>query len=324
MIYNTFSKRAKRAKQLQIEKYDEIPDSLRNQIISILEKIIESSEWGNFWHSICDEKGKHRSEKNISYDGWSNEREEVCEEYQRRCLECLEKEKKIEGVFDLIEIAFKQTHKTLQEGKAAGRKLEEKAAAYRQAVEELNTRFYEAEVGYRLVDNCIEQNILYLDMARPALNLLRGEEFKKANEEFYRAHKHYKDEYYENCVTDANKSFESVMKAVCGRRGWDYKSSAKASDLINILREKLFPNDDRFKSVGKTLNGLSLVRNDFGAHGSEPQAKETSSFVARYALHLTATNILFLMQAVESIIPKPDADDEIFDKPPDLDEDIPF
>ena len=197
MVYDIYSERTKRTKLLQIEQYSEIPKPLCNQIFSILEQIIEFWEWEKFWHAFCDEKGKGKQEKYISYDPRdSNDCEAAMGEYQSLCHKQI-KEGTIEDIFDVVDIAFQMVHKDIVNKQMSQEDLQDKAERYHRAIEEINIRFERAGVGYRFVNNRIERKILHLDLAIPALDLLRGEDFEHTRDSFYSAHEDYQNEKYE-------------------------------------------------------------------------------------------------------------------------------
>ena len=104
-----------------------------------------------------------------------------------------------------------------------------------------------------------------------------------------------------DAITDANNAFESTLKTICDQRLWEYQQGARASDLLKVVRKGgLLPNylDASFDQLAATLkSGLPEVRNEQGGHGQGPIPRETPGYVASYALHLAAANILFLAEA---------------------------
>ena len=343
MIYDTYSKRTKRTKWLEKEQYSEIPRELRNQIVSILDLIIQYWEWQELWHAFCDEKGIDKTEKQafLPPDYPDDCEELVIEKYQSYCHQQVEK--RIEDAFDLIDIAFQIACKNIKNARTSDQKnLKDMIEKYHQAVKEINVRFEEANVGYRLVNNRIERKVLHLDLALPALDTLHGKDFRHTKNNFYLAHRHYQNKNYGDCVSSANKSFESLLKALCKRRNLykqqnlDEKTDAPIGNLVNILCKDLFPNGkfiEKFQPI--TLKLLPVVRANFGGHGENPEDEETPDFIARYALHLAATNILFFMQAVEDkneptesentiSTDKTSTDETSNSNSPTLDDDIPF
>ena len=49
----------------------------------------------------------------------------------------------------------------------------------------------------------------------PLLNLTHHKKFKGANEEYLKAHEHYRNGRNKECLTDCLKAFESAMKIIC-------------------------------------------------------------------------------------------------------------
>lgn len=175
------------------------------------------------------------------------------------------------------------------------------------ALEEINHRFREAGVGYEYASGEImrvDSQFIHAEIVKTALTVLRDPRFKGAEDEFLEAHGHYRGGKNKDAVTGANRAFESTMKAICDIKGWAYDPKARASDLIKVLRaNKLFPDylDNSFDQLLATLaSGLPQVRNNAGGHGQGAAPRPTPDFVAAYALHLAATNIVFLAEAALS------------------------
>lgn len=141
---------------------------------------------------------------------------------------------------------------------------------------------------------------------KPALVLLSDPRFKGAEEEFRSAHAHYRAGEYEDAIVDANRAFESTMKTICDikGKGWEYPTGARASDLIRIVRRNgLLPDylNQSFDQLISTLqSGLPKVRNEAGGHGQGAAPRSTPGYVAGYALHLAAANIVLLVEALKA------------------------
>lgn len=326
MTYNTYSKRTKGIERLQIEQYCEIPEKLRNQIFNILNQEMRNIwRWKQLWNAFCDEEGEEVTNYEIQ-DPSTHE-----EEYYHSC--CREKIKKgeIEKVFDLIDIAFQLAHETIDSAYEQGEPGEYYEESIKRASKKLNARFEEANVGYRLVNNQIERKILNLDLALPALDLLRDENFKHARNNFYLAHRSYQNKNYGECVVNASKSFEDLLKALCAQQELEHDPEGSTENLVKVLCEDLFSSSKFNKKFSQSFKFLPDVRAHFGGHGSAPEDKETPDFMARYALHLVATNILFFIQAVGPKKPSETEDETSTDETSsnnsgggDLDDDIPF
>ncbi|MXV43519.1 hypothetical protein GS501_00290 [Saccharibacter sp. 17.LH.SD] len=176
------------------------------------------------------------------------------------------------------------------------------------AIEELNTRFLEAGFGYQYDGGKIiriDNQLIHKEIIIPTLQFLSDPLFKKSDEDYRLAHDHYRKQHVKDCVIACGRSFESMMKAICDNKGWAYQSGARASDLIKILREKgLFPaganrSFDTYISMLKT--GVPDLRNENGGHGAAPDTPEPALHMAAYALHLTASNLLFLANSWKAL-----------------------
>ncbi len=55
-----------------------------------------------------------------------------------------------------------------------------------------------------------------------------------ANEEYMKAHGHYRHGRYEEALVDCLKSFESTMKIICKERGWQHGETDTAKKRIQI------------------------------------------------------------------------------------------
>ena len=281
-----FSERERAKREPDPYQYHMIPPELGNQIYYVLENIIEFSGpggpepyWYVVWDRYCQEKGRPPEQNNI----------EVAEAYCRQ----ITSRPDIGPIFDIIEIAFRFT----AEKGDPEHKLEK-------VTNKLNRFFRKASVGYQLVGNKmirIDSEFPHSEMVLPALSLLQEERFRKANKKFLEAHEHYRNNRYQDCITCLNTALESAMKVICDQRGWKY-GSGTVENLMKVLSNKIIvPSylQKHFQQLFQTLkSGLPVVRNKQSS--SHDTLEETvESYMARYALHLAATNILFLVQTVE-------------------------
>jgi hypothetical protein len=178
-------------------------------------------------------------------------------------------------------------------------------------LDEVNYRFRRAGIGYRYESGMllrIDSNLIHSEVTKPALRLLAAYGFEGPEEEFLNAHEHFRHGRQKETITEAAKAFESMMKAVCDRKGWPYAKGARASDLLKVLRtHRLWPDylDRSFDQLLATLaSGLPQVRNDDGAHGQGSTRREVPDYLAAYALHLAASHVVLLAEAAAKI---PDA-----------------
>ena len=116
-----------------------------------------------------------------------------------------------------------------------------------EAVKELNHRFREHGVGYQIEGSKairVDSTYIHKEAMRPALTVLRAQEFENAEAEFRKAHEHYRHRRYGEANAGCLMALESTLKVICHRRGWQFdgeKHTAKA--LIDIVfKEGLIPD----------------------------------------------------------------------------------
>ena len=115
------------------------------------------------------------------------------------------------------------------------------------------------------------------------------------------AHRHYRRRETKEALNECLKALESVMKSVCDKRGWRYPSGAPAKILIDVC----FKNgliSPFWQSHYSSLRGLlessvPTVRNKLSGHGQGVKPVTVPTHIAAYALHMTASTIVFLAEA---------------------------
>lgn len=299
-IFNLFSKRQRRARGEfpDVYVYDELPQPLRVQIV----------------HIIRDAFGVDHYGSDHSDNAYQFVSDALCREYgifeltkharsaQESVFNFFLQEKSLERALDVVETCFKVIELVAEDYRFRGgtdRNLEAK-----EAIDELNERLKEHGIGYRFESGevlRVDSEFLHSEVVKPVLGLLRGNEFKGANEEFLSAHEHYRHGRNKDALVHALKAFESTMKTICKKRGWPYEEAATAKALTNIcISEGLLPSylEAQFGALRSVLeSGVPTIRNKQGAHGQGANLIEVPDFLARYALNLTASNVLFLVEA---------------------------
>lgn len=175
---------------------------------------------------------------------------------------------------------------------------------YKKAIDELNHRFREHGAGYQYESGKmiqVDSQWIHSEVVKSALSMLSDPMYEGANEEFLRAHDHYRAERYKECLNDCLKAFESSIKAICETRGWTYNDGDTISHLIRIIFDKeLIPAfmQSHFSGLRSTLEaGVPTLRNKLSGHGQGSKEVTVPEYMAAYALHLTASNILLLAKA---------------------------
>ena len=151
----------------------------------------------------------------------------------------------------------------------------------------------------------IDSQIIHSEVVKPVLMLLSNPIYKGANEEFLKAHEHYRKKRYKESLNEGLKAFESCLKVICQKQGWNYNERDTANRLIAIVFDKgLIPPlmQSHFSALRSTLeSGVPTIRNNQSGHGQGPDEIIVPEYIAAYILHLTASNILLLVKADEDM-----------------------
>ena len=306
-VFDLFSYRKRRAEgeRPDVFVYDTLPQPLRVQIVRIMQDAI-----GRFhvYNSPFDDAIENNKGWQIIHDTVAREHgvfrlaDEI--KLDARCAYFLLNCDSVKRVLDLVEFSFRYVDKIARIFNEHDRQRKGIEVTASDAIAELNERFRRAGVGYQFEEGKIfrvDSELIHSEVVRPALRHLHQKGFEGPRDEFIRAHKHYRAGEMQDAITDANNAFESTLKAICDQKGWRYPEGARASDLLKLVRAKdLLPDylDRSFDQLIATLkSGLPEVRNEEGAHGQGATPRKTPNYVAAYALHLAAANILFLAEA---------------------------
>jgi AbiJ N-terminal domain 4 len=304
-LLNLFSKRQSRSRgeMPDVYVYNDLPHPLRVQIV----------------HIIQDAFGKDRTGRRCPENAYGQIKGALCREYglfelvaqpdsdAHSVLNFFLTEKNVERALDVVELCFRFISIDIAGSKQykyeTNRQIEPN-----DAIDELNQRFKESGVGYQFESHEIirvDSEFIHSEAVKPTLQLLRGDGFKGANEEFLLAHEHYRHGRYKECLVDSLKSFESTMKAICKIRGWTTQPGDTAKALIAVcFNHNLLPAylESQMGSLRSLLeSGIPTIRNKLGGHGQGSDPIIVPDYLARYALNLTATCILFLMEANKSM-----------------------
>ena len=320
-IHQTFSRRKRHAEKSEpdVFQYDEIPDTLRYQVIRIFENSLgyyQIPQWNWFdncpepcpennqvWGEICDTVAQELGRPTLVVMT-QTKRPAIGDNRQEECFHFLRSEESVEHWLDLVEYGVQTIDKACRQYSSSSRRSRDITQKADDAIEELNFRFLEAQFGYQYEAGQIvrfDSQLIHNEVTKPALQLLADTRFTGPQEEFLVAHKRYRARKYKDCITNALNAFESTLKTICDLKGWTYQPRARASDLVKVIRrEKLLPDylDKSFDQLIATLtSGLPKVRNEAGGHGQGAVPWQTPSYVAAYALHLAAADIVLLVDA---------------------------
>ncbi len=174
------------------------------------------------------------------------------------------------------------------------------------AIEELNYRFREHGIGYQFSNGQIirmDSELIHAEIVKPALELLNQRYYAGAQQEFLKAHEHYRKGNAKEALNECLKSFESVMKAICDKRGWKNYKNAAAKDLIEVCFDNdLIPSfwQSHYSSLRNLLeSSVPTGRNKLSGHGQGTTPVSVPNHLVAYMLHMTASTIVFLAEAEE-------------------------
>ena len=307
-MFKIFSKRQKRLR-------GEVPDVYRHEIIPRELRVQVFHIWMDVWGKI--QYDRFAGPYGHAYEAYEFIHNKLCSEYgvfalgdgnepYDRVFDFLLSTKETEKILDVIEVSFRCIDPEVHDD---GNGYFGSNIAPDRAIDTLNYRFREHRVGYQYESGQIvkvDSQIIHSEVVKPALIFLSDPMYEGANEEFLKAHEHYRNGRYKECLNECLKAFESCLKTICQKRGWPYDSERDtANNLIQIvLSNGLIPvfMESHFSGLKSALgSGLSTLRNRRAGHGQGPERVVVPEYVAAYALHLTASNILLLANADEEI-----------------------
>ena len=295
-VLDIYSKRKKRlkAKRPDVYQYNKLTEPFRVQLVHILSDVFQEA-WDRVYHkfnkdwyevihdALAREYGVFRLNSRI-----------VSEESVFKFL--LESE--LDQVFDTIEICFAVAKASIRHPR------DEMVKIVQTAVFELNGRFSEHGIGYQYSGGKIvrrESEFLHKEAVVEAIHLLQDKRFVGAEAEFMEAHGKYRQQQYEDAISGSCKALESTLKIICRKKGWSFDEKDTAKKLIAIVFDQgLIPKylQCEFSSLRSVLeSGIPTIRNKESAHGRGDKSRNVPAYLAAYVLHLTASTIVFLVEA---------------------------
>jgi hypothetical protein len=291
--------------------YDELSDFLRHQIAAAFDQGIGYFFQSRGYESVPDNANSiwHELDQICRTEIWPYAQSANGHETpNKRFLNFLLNDHDIDEVLGAIEFGAKflgYVDRLRERSRPENRGANKTGKA---ALEDINRRFIEHGVGYQVESYeiiRIDSKLVHAEIIKPAIALLAAPMFAKANEDFMIAHRHYRAREYKDCVTSANRAFESALKAICDTGHWKYAPGDNASQLITKVNENgLFTRDfdQSFTAyIAMMKSGIPAVRNKSGGHGESVADARVTGEIARYALNLSATNILFVAECYRAM-----------------------
>lgn len=304
-VYDIYSKRKKRAQGevFDVYQYDVLPDALRVQLVHIFDGALGRLE------EYYDHYKKVRSTYKLIVDilcrehGWfslpgtTHESDEHYQQLRKFLLE----HQDIDQLLDAVEVSCRAIDKLTRNPEYRGERNYNQLADG--ALDEVNVRFRECGVGYALENGeiiRIDSQVLHAEIVKPAIQLLNATGYDGVQEEYLAAHQHFRHGRSKEALIDCLKAFESMMKVICGKRGWSVGGRGTAGDLINaIFVNKLVPDfwQSHFASLRATLeSGVPTARNRLAGHGQGAEPTKIPSDLVAYMLHMTGAAIVLLSE----------------------------
>jgi hypothetical protein len=294
------------ANQPEVYQYDRLPIEFRWQVVHIWTSTISIYEQyviDDYWHNIHKRLARELGLPHLGSNGSSRPFEQ-CRDF------LLDEKTHVDTILDLIQFTFQciECFREIMLDRGFNQLWLNQidAQSPNGAINELNARFREHSIGYQYTNGQImrvDSGFVHAEVVVPALTLLSSQDFSGAEEEFRVAHKHYRDRNYKDAISNTSKAFESTMKTICKKLGWTYDENDTASPLIeNIIKKRLIPTyqQQHLHALKRILESSSTPRSKEAAHGQGKDVKQVPEYLAGYALHITASNIVFLVEAYKS------------------------
>ncbi len=302
-IYHKRKRLREKAGQPDIYRYDDLPEELRVQVIHI-------------WRTALGIYKPYYSDDAIPNKNWVWIHDRFCRELGlltlepprdnefEKCCKYILDESDIDNVLSLIELSFGFIDRVWRERFHWDKSDAGVTQDPDDAIAELNDRFQEHGIGYQYVSGriiSVDSQYIHTEAVRPAMSLLQQAGFDGASEEFLKAHEHYRKGRNKEAIAEALKAFESTMKSICSFMRWEVPENATAKPLIDVcFSNGLIPKalSSHFNSLRTTLgSGLPTTSNRLARHGQGQKTVRVPYYIAAYALHLAATNIVFLVES---------------------------
>lgn len=277
-------------------RYDEIPDKIRMQILLSLDNAIKLDQ-----KSVSEDEEEtfkflakfFREELGVAklYQAYSAK-----DEFSNWFL----KSDDLNHVVDAIEMVCW----TIQ---FMAKRSDYDAPNLKRVIRVINGRLMEAGIGFQYENGAVieaSSKYLHAEVIVPALKLLSDKKYEAANNEFMSAHKAFREDDYEKCLSECCKAFESVIKVIAAERDWEVGSDPTAKALVKaVFDNKLIPDflASEFAGIRTVLeSGVATVRNKSGGHGAGTKVRVVPRRLAAFQLHQTAAAITLMTEANEA------------------------
>jgi hypothetical protein len=308
-IFDLYSKRkaALSKKSQDVYRYDVIPEPLRVQILDIWHRSIGNPHIDSFndkvtgcYHEIVVIL---RRELGVLSLVKTNYKVHNPHHSYNELVEFFGSQKDVDKVLDVVELGCLTIDISVRQRGWINRQSADEVAD--SAIQEMNRRLKEHSVGYRYTDRQIiriDGELTHQEIVKPALAVLRDPRYSAAQDEFLKAHSHYRSNEFGDALIECCKAFESTMKIICSKRGWKLDKNATSASLVKACLENgLVPAfwEGHINGLKNMLeSSIPSPRNKLAGHGLGDSPKmPLSGDLVGYVINMTASTILFLTEA---------------------------
>ncbi|MCQ2588578.1 MAG: hypothetical protein MJ174_10715 [Treponema sp.] len=298
MIFKLFTQRNEPEKQFDVYEYKCFPEQFINQSFYIIYDFIElyKNDWNfrgdKIWNDIYDIFVRQLGV--VGLDGYYTN-----DTFGSR-IEKYYRTHNGDDLLNLLDLIFIYFDKYLRKNPPSEHY--NISEILDESISELNYRFKQYGLGYEFTNGELikkTNEIIHTEIVKPALSLLHDKNFKGAEDEFKLAFENYKKGQNKDAILYAQKSFESTMKIICKRKKFEYEEKFDSKKLLEILRlQGFYPeylNKQLVQLSDLLLSGLPRLRNEEAGHGQGEEIRNVENNYVEYAIHLAATNIVFLV-----------------------------
>ncbi len=274
--------------------YNSFPSAFRNQFFAIVKDVFDKPLLGYdyIWEPVCKAFAREKGLKAI-YDYYGSE-ENSARAFEYYVDHCDDRD-----FLDLMDYVFSAI---ISNPSIQMRFYDSRSEVFSGAIDELNLRLKQHNLGYEFYGKEIikkANTVTHETIVKPALQLLRDEAFRGAEDEYMSAWRHFTKDENKEAIVNAEKAFESTMKTICSKMGYSFNPDRDDSKkLLDVLKaNSFFPTylESHLNAVVSSLqSGAPTVRNRTSGHGQGESVKEVHENYAAYVLNLVASNIVFL------------------------------
>jgi AbiJ N-terminal domain 4 len=297
-LYSLREKRLSNSETKEVYRYKNFPDAFFEQVIHIWHDTLGCEPYGinllvdeNWFHLYTELENYICREKGFRSLGKGDNSYHRCVNYLRSMISLNEQ-------LDLIEYSFRLVQKYSYRVRDVNN---------HPAIKELNKRLQQHSLGYAFVSGQIirmDTEYAHKEIVLPAINFISHKKFTGAEEEFLKAHEHYRHGKFKEAINEALKALESTLKTICKANRIEFPPNCTSNGLLNKVFESglVAPElKSHFTSIRSCLeSGVPTIRNKKAGHGQGVQVETVPEHFVQFALHSTAVAISFLIAEFHS------------------------